>query len=422
MADAVGTRVAVVGAGAVGTTIALRLVLDGFAVTIFERDLSGAPASFGNAGHIGAASIVPWANPSHRKMALSARADPTHPLRLRFGDMARHPAWIMRWLKASTSGRAEAGSQALKSIVGRALSDLEPLLDTTGTQGLIRRDGLLHVFASDRHYAAASAGFEQRKRHGIRVEHLSPGALADLEPALAIPNDGPRIRHAVLLPDVAQVLSPQRLVEAYRDHLMARGGTLRRRNVTAIEEDGAGATVVSDGERERFDKVVIAAGARSPSLVSGLSVRVPLIAERGYHLQFGAQGDLIRRSILFVDQRVVFSPSLSGLRLTTGAEFTHPARAPDYSYMRPIFDAARHLIPGVPTLDEAVPWAGDRPSTPDSLPVLGLAPRARHIVLAYGHGHSGVTLSAPTAVFVSALLRDQPLPFDPKPFRPDRPA
>ena len=47
---------------------------------------------------------------------------------------------------------------------------------------------------------------------------------------------------------------------------------------------------------------------------------------------------------------------------------------------------------------------GCRPSTPDSLPVLGPHPRDPRIVFAFGHGHLGLTLSAVTARHVAALI------------------
>ena len=45
---------------------------------------------------------------------------------------------------------------------------------------------------------------------------------------------------------------------------------------------------------------------------------------------------------------------------------------------------------------------GSRPSTPDSLPVIGRASRARNVVYAFGHGHTGLTGAPMTAELVAA--------------------
>ena len=60
----------------------------------------------------------------------------------------------------------------------------------------------------------------------------------------------------------------------------------------------------------------------------------------------------------------------------------------------------------VPTLSDTggVEWMGRRPSTPDSMPVISRHPRDRRILFAFGHGHMGLTYSAPTARHIAALV------------------
>lgn len=415
-------RVAVIGAGAVGAAIALRLHLDGLAVTLLDPDPAGRRgASWGNAGHIGAASVVPWANPSNRRTALASRRDPLHPLRFDAIQTARHPAWVARWLRASTKARAERGAGHLAALLASCYPSLMPLLEAAGASHLLRRDGLLHVFQSEAAYRAAEAGFEQRRRHGVRVEPLSLGALRELEPAIATGNRV-ALSRAVLLPDVGQVLDPGAMVVAFLARFRRDGGVVERRRVEAIRPMPDAVRLEPDeGERRGFDRVVVAAGAASMRLARPLGARVPLIAERGTHLQFDAGGDLLTRSVLFVDRRVVFSPMARGLRLTTGAEFTDPATPPDPRAMDSIFAAAHPLLPAVPPIEEAERWTGDRPSTPDSLPVIGPAPRDGRVLLAYGHGHTGLTLAAPTAALVSDLVCGRAPALDLGPFAADRP-
>ena len=48
---------------------------------------------------------------------------------------------------------------------------------------------------------------------------------------------------------------------------------------------------------------------------------------------------------------------------------------------------------------------GFRPSMPDSLPVIGPSRGGDDVILAFGHGHLGVTLAPVTAGIVAALIR-----------------
>jgi D-amino-acid dehydrogenase len=83
-------------------------------------------------------------------------------------------------------------------------------------------------------------------------------------------------------------------------------------------------------------------------------------------------------------------------------------------------------MPFLPALDGSrfaegpAGWAGFRPSTPDSLPLLGPLRGAPGLIVATGHGMLGVTLAPATGLAVAALVRgDRPdwiAPFAPERF------
>ena len=63
---------------------------------------------------------------------------------------------------------------------------------------------------------------------------------------------------------------------------------------------------------------------------------------------------------------------------------------------------------------------GHRPSTPDSLPVIGLSRSGPNVVLAFGHGHYGLTQSAATGRLVADLIAGRSPPIDLAKFSPQR--
>jgi D-amino-acid dehydrogenase len=65
-------------------------------------------------------------------------------------------------------------------------------------------------------------------------------------------------------------------------------------------------------------------------------------------------------------------------------------------------------------------WMGFRPSTPDSLPVLGPAPNHAGLFFAFGHGHFGITGGPPSARLVSRLVTGQAGTLDPALYSPLR--
>ncbi|MGH6903114.1 MAG: NAD(P)/FAD-dependent oxidoreductase [Geminicoccaceae bacterium] len=80
---------------------------------------------------------------------------------------------------------------------------------------------------------------------------------------------------------------------------------------------------------------------------------------------------------------------------------------------------AKRLYPGLNTTDASY-WMGHRPSLPDSLPVIGRAPRHANAYLAFGHGHIGLTTAAITGRAIADRVAGRPPPFDLEPFRADR--
>lgn len=389
-------RIAVIGAGIVGSAVGLRLSHTGHDVSFFDPAPEGRPASYGNAGHIGTASILPWASVANLKSAWSCHRDPAHPLVLHPLDLLRQPRWARRFLTACHSARNAASATVLADLLSNADSALARLMEEADCSNLRRSEGLLHVYLSQASRQGAEPGLVLRQEKGIEVRRLSAGDLFDLEPDLVPPSRRAMIDGATLFPGVGQVLSPHRVMNAFRK---AARAPLIESAVSKVDVTLDGVrlhTVVGTSE---FDGVVIAAGRNGARLAAPLGARVPVIAERGYHLQYRAPAKF-RRSALFVDMRVVASPMCDGLRLTSGAEFCLPERAPDHARMAPVFERAQALLGLETPPDEH--WSGDRPSTPDSLPVLGATPHSRRVFLAYGHGHLGLTMSGVTAELANA--------------------
>ena len=73
---------------------------------------------------------------------------------------------------------------------------------------------------------------------------------------------------------------------------------------------------------------------------------------------------------------------------------------------------------GEQLLDE--PWMGHRPSTPDSLPIIGETPGRKGLWQAYGHGHLGLTLGPTTGKWIADTIQGKPLTAHQQQFSPAR--
>ena len=92
------TKVAVVGAGIVGTAAAIWLKRAGLEVTLIDRQPPGRGASFGNGGILAACSVVPVTTPGLLQKAPGYALDPSFPLFMRWREFPRLLPWLMAYL------------------------------------------------------------------------------------------------------------------------------------------------------------------------------------------------------------------------------------------------------------------------------------------------------------------------------------
>lgn len=109
------------------------------------------------------------------------------------------------------------------------------------------------------------------------------------------------------------------------------------------------------------------------------------------------------------------TPLSCGLRVGGAAEFGGLNAAPNFKRSRALAELARRYLPQLNT-EGGSDWAGHRPTTPDSLPVIGPSPRQPYVLYAFGHGHLGLTQAATTGRLVTDLVFERPVPIDVSPF------
>jgi D-amino-acid dehydrogenase len=408
-------RAAVIGAGAVGIATGLYLQRDGWQVTVIDPAAPGEQASGGNAGLLALAHVAPVALPGTLRQVPRMLLDPESALRIRWRYLPRLLPWLTRFVQASAPGRVETVSRALADLLRGALEAYVPLLKAARATDLIRRQGYLVALAGEGALAAARPELELRRRRGVRFEILREGEIRQLVPALAKEIDA-----GIFYPDVSHTVDPQRLVKALAEALARGGGTLRRARALGFEtgSDGVSA-VVTDAGRVPADLVVVAAGAWSQPLAAALGCTAPLETERGYHVTLPEPGIEPRLPVVSSALRFCATPMAMGLRLAGTVEFAGLAAPPDPARWQVMLKQAKRLYPALNTSGASY-WMGHRPSLPDSLPVIGRAPRHANAYLAFGHGHIGLTAAAITGRALADRIAGRPPPFDLAPFRADR--
>jgi D-amino-acid dehydrogenase len=408
-------RIAVVGAGIVGVSCALHLRRDGHEVTLLDPRAPGTATSFGNAGVIAASAVAPNSTPALRRDIPRILFDRDSAVRVRWSYLPRVAPWLIRFLLAGRDVRVRQIADALVPLTTRALAAHRELMALSGAEELLRPVGWLKVYETAAGFADGQYDRDIMTARGVRCDVLSSDEIRQLEPSLAR-----RYVKGLFQPDNACVLSPHRLVQAHAAQFQRLGGSVVQERVRSVQPIDGGVRLDCELGFRVFDAVVIAAGAWSKELARQVGDRVPLDTERGYHLNIepGEAGEL-RRTVVFPERGFVLAPMLDGIRLTSGVELAGLDAAPDFSRIRRLLPAAREALPG---LSDRVTrqWLGYRPSTPDSLPVIGRSPHSRAVFYAFGHQHLGLTLGPITGRVITELLGGRTPEIDLGPYRSDR--
>ena len=415
--------VTVIGAGVVGMACACYLQRAGFAVTVIDRLGPGEACSYGNSGGLAVSHIEPIGSPGVLARVPGWLFDPQGPLKIRWRHLPHMAPWIMRLLQASTPASVRDIKQTLVSLLGASLDAWQPLLDDGALHDEVMPFGTLNLYQSEQALDSEMAHWQEHRELGMVCEQLSAGELHELEPDLP-----PAYRCAILEPAWRRVRDPHALVTGLAAGFVARGGRLLCEQVSELALEGGAVTGVRTHRGlHRSDYLVVAAGVWSNRFSAQLGDRVPLESGRGSNVTIANPGLAFQHLIISRGRARFSMSSMSmGLRIGTGMEFGGVDRIPDYATAKTALGHARKLFPQLrsedgpkngPDTEDYALWAGDRPMTPDTLPVIDTSSSHANVFYAFGHGQVGLTTAAITGKLVAELVGYQRPSLDLMPFR-----
>lgn len=271
-----------------------------------------------------------------------------------------------------------------------------------------RACGTLWIARDQDEMAAAAAKQTVFRRLGLKAELLTPELLYRLEPNLAQGLAG-----GLLRPDEA-VIYPPAAVAFLLERAELRGAALLRQRVQAVDQ---GVVRLEDGSRVAAEQVVIAAGNGSAALLPDL----PLQPRKGQLVITERYAGLVRHQLIELgyaqsahgsdSSSVAFNvqPRATGqLLIGSSRQYDDPSADIDWPLLRRMLNRAFEFLPGLRHLQAVRAWTGQRPATPDKLPLLGPVPDRPGLWLATGHEGLGITTALSSAAHLAARLTGRP--------------
>jgi D-amino-acid dehydrogenase len=409
------TDIMVLGAGIVGTSIAVHLAKRGLSVALIDRQGAGEGTSYGNAGIIEGNTIFPPAFPSNVSELARIALKRSPVVNYHAWHLLRIAPWLNAFRTASQPAQLRETAQHMRPLFERAVAEHETIAAEAGAERYFNRRGWLKLYRTEQAFAALAPEIDFAAQLGIANMPLDrPGAL-ELEPGLA--GD---FRRAVHWTGAVSVTNPLALTRAYAARYAALGGIVLTGDARTLHRTGPYWRAETESGPLDAREAVLALGPWAPDVLEPLGIKLPLAVKRGYHCHFRPpERAALSRPVLDAENGYVLAPMEQGIRLTTGVEFAARDALPTPVQIDRVLPLARKLF-ALGERVEPTPWLGARPCFADSRPVISRAPRQSGLWLALGHAHWGLTLGPVTGRLMAEMLTAATPFCDPKPFSADR--
>jgi D-amino-acid dehydrogenase len=408
-------KMLVLGGGVVGVAAAYYLGRDGHEVEVIERNLETASeTSYGNAGLVSPGDSYAWASPAALSVFIKSLYRRDLGIKVGINLDPRFIAWTWKFLFECTHARAHVNTLRKLRLAFYSKSCINEISAHTNVAYDEGREGILYFYRSEQSLEAGARHMQILADNGLSLEKIGRERMVELEPGLK--SAAREIAGALYSPldQTGDSCKFSRNLASWCENNLAirlRFGT----TITAIETEGDRVTgVITDKGRLAADAIVVALGPDTPLITRGIGLNVPIYPVKGYSATVPLADPSLGPTTGGVDEDRLVAYSRLGdrLRVASTAEFAGYDRSHKPADFRSLLRTAKELFPGAVDETKAEYWAGLRPMTPSSVPILGPA-RYRNLFLDCGHGHVGWTMAAGSGKFLADLVSGRKPEIDP---------
>jgi D-amino-acid dehydrogenase len=416
MSEEQSTEVLVIGGGVIGLCSAYYLARSGCSVTILEQDEIGSGASHGNAGVIVPSSVEPLGAPKVIAKGLRWLFNPESPLYIRFRFDLELIRWLWRFRGCCNQREVDRVLPILRDLNIASRNLYDDISRTADIDFGYHRNGILVPYITQ---AAFEQGAEEARKHadnGFEKRVLTGDEAREMEPSLT-----QAIVGAVYHVEDAHSI-PHRFVQGMERIVESKGVTIHRQTeVTGFDVHGKRVRWVRTKVGEfAADRFVLATGSWSPQVARLLPMRVPIQPAKGYAISMKRTDQAPVYPMRLLEAKAAVTPMgdivrYAGTLELAGMDLSINQRRVD-GIRRGVGQFLRKESEG----ETVEVWAGLRPCTPDTLPIIEKRRDYENLIVATGHGMLGHSLGPITGKIVSQLVTGEEPEVAIEPLKSDR--
>ena len=406
-------KVAIIGAGIVGVCIAHFLRKNKHEVILYDQNEPGTQTSFGNAGLFANHECVTINSTQLWKNLPNMLLSKNGPLVVDWFYIFTHLPWAIKFLKNCTSQKVNHIAKSLSSFSSHANLAYEEIFNEVDVSNNIFNKEPILLYESKKLFEKNQHALNLRKKYNVHFEIINKEDIEKMEPYLK-----PIYYKGVILKGERFTKSPLQITQKIFDNFIKNGGHFVKSKIESIIKDGNSLFLRSDKKEQPVDKIVVAAGVWSNVLAKNIGDNFPLDSERGYHIMFENNNNLLTHPIGWAKTGIYITPMNDGIRAAGTVEIAGLKKPINYNILSKIEKTARNILPELGKVKSQ--WMGFRPTLPDSLPVIGESIKCKNVYYAFGHQHLGLSLAAVTGKAIQSLIDNKPNNINIAPLNPYR--
>jgi len=404
----------VIGAGICGLSTAIWLQRSGHSVLLMDKGMPGMGASYGNAGLLAQWAIAPVTSPTLWREAPKYLLDPNSPLFMKWSYLPRLLPWLGKFLSHATDAATRRIVASQIPLVCDAVDQHKSLVRGTDLEDWVSDSKFSYAYKSKAHFDADAYTWDLKKSAGFEPTLVTGSAVQDCEPIL-----GPAVQCLAVLEGQGHIVNPGQYITELTKYFTKKGGKFIQAEVHDLHKiDGRISHIDTDKGSFECSHAVITAGIWSKDLMKKIGLKVPLEAERGYHVIFENPSEMPRNPMMITAGKFAVNPMDMGLRCAGTVELGDHHAGPSAAPIKLLMRHAKEVFPNL-TYKGTQEWMGFRPSTPDSLPLIGELGNSG-IYTGFGHQHVGLTAGPKTGRLIAQMIDGNTPNIDMSPYAPER--
>lgn len=394
----------VVGAGVVGIASAYALARRGVEVSIVDSDIGpGMGASHANGAQLSYRYTDALASPAIWKdlPRLALGRDPAFRMHGRMDW--QYVKWLGQFLCNCTAGKFNKNTLLGLKLAEKSRNAMNCLLRKHKIEFGYETNGKLHLYGNQTAFRRACRIAELKNEVQGGQKILTRDAAVEVEPALSELNN----QFSGAIHTASEKVGDPFLFCREMTAVLQREYKARTHFGRAVQKviPGKKETEVklADGSILRSDLAVICTASKSNQLLRSLGITLPIEPMKGYSFEMPLGKGSPKISITDTKRRIVFTNLGDKIRVAGLADLGDSTVVVHERRREALVHLAKQSLPNAGKYDRADKfWAGLRPMTPDSLPII--ANPIPGLAINTGHGMLGWTMAMGSGERLAEIL------------------